>query len=363
MSSIAASDQIPERAFYPRKDLETGHYGFWNTEGWAIDPQFESVKDFCHGFASIRLPDQTLAFCDLKGNIIPLMSLCDGRKPARVEYCSPGFGEDEGLVNFAPVKLAGWLRNRWGILDPSLNFRELPDPIFAGADNVRIFGEYAVPVFKSRAVGEASVGLFNLIEMRLELQVAYSWIYPSDGSIWVVARRSTQGRLRLSRLDFSFYDRNRRTFLPGSYWMARPFSSGIGAIGSESGPAYFIDENLQRLFDRDFGSVDGFRHGLAGFFEKDECGYVDTEGQVQLRFPQYENLHPFNRLGHSFANRNELEWDFDIIDRQGTALVSGITAIDFADGDFPSYHVSHDEEDWLYDKNLNKLFPINVSTS
>ena len=76
---------------------------------------------------------------------------------------------------------------------PSLAYRPLPDEGFSEATDVRPYGEYVV-LFRSNGPGaESCCGLFNLGDMRLELPVEYSCIYPSRESIWVVScnRRSS----------------------------------------------------------------------------------------------------------------------------------------------------------------------------
>jgi hypothetical protein len=352
---MSTSTERVEVRLYPRKEFESGLYGFWSPSGWVIEPQFKYAHDFNRGFAAVQIIDDTPALCDLAGHIIPIKSLCGWRTLAKEDFSLVSFGEDYGSINFAPVKSVGWWKNRWGLLDTNLNYHHLPERVFAGAQTIRIFGNYAMPVFKGREVGDSTVGLYNLTEKRLELPIAYSWVYPSDGTTWVVARR-TKGQPSSLENRFSFFDLKRKTFLPGTFWKAHPFSTGVGAIGNSTGGDHFVDEKLERLFDRDFDSVEPFRHGLAGFFHQKEAGYLDTIGQTRLLLSHYEELGCFNRLGHAIANRNSTDWDLEVIDRQGQAQVAGIDAINFTDGDFPYYSVTKDGEEWLYDESLVKLF-------
>ena len=84
-------------------------------------------------------------------------------------------------------------------------------------------------------------------------------------------------------------------------------------------------------------------------------GYSDTTGRMRLLLP-YDDLQPFNEFGLAIANRDELEWDIDIIDREGRPRLAGLETAVFWEGDFPHFEVSKDGKDHLFDMNLNIIF-------
>jgi hypothetical protein len=148
--------------------------------------------------------------------------------------------------------------------------------------------------------------------------------------------------------------------LPGWHVGAKPFSEGFGVITdrNEAGCTYFVDENLQPVFDSRFDDVDRFSHGLAAVYQDEDAGYIDTTGRMRLLLP-YARMQPFNRFGLAIANRNESEWDIEIIDREGKPRLTGLDTAVFWEGDFPYFEVSRTSPDRqeevgeIYDMNLD----------
>jgi hypothetical protein len=337
---------------YPRRDDGSDLYGYWGRDGWAIGPQFDYATGFVSGYAAVRLADGRSGLIGKDGKIVLLEAICDGRKPIREEFSF--FTGFDANSHYAKVCTGNRRRREWGLIDTSLAYRSLPAEVFSGATHVRPYGEYVV---LSRAKGrgsESSDGLFNLRDMRLELPVEYSCIYPSPESIWVVSR-ATGPHQETGR--FAFYDVSKREFLPGGFRFALPFSCGLGAIteGDGRGCSYFVDEGLRPVFDAKFDEVNRFSYGLAAVYDGSDAGYIDTTGRMRLLLP-YDNLQPFNEFGLAIANRDEQEWDIDIIDREGRPRLSGLETAVFWEGDFPYYQVSKNDKDHLFDIDLNIIF-------
>ena len=206
-------------------------------------------------------------------------------------------------------------RHQWGLIDTSLNYRPLPDNVFSKITGVRPHVEHVEFYRSNGRTKDSSSGLFNLADMRLELPCEYWGITPSTESIWVAWKcvyDPNQNRTA------AFYDLKERKFISGWFKEAIPFSGGLGARRkTEAGRWNFVDKTLQPAFDGDFDGVEEFSHGLAAVYKDSDSGYIDTTGQMRLLLPHYDALQPFNEFGLVLANRDESEWDIDIIDRKG----------------------------------------------
>jgi WG containing repeat len=343
---------------YPRRDDTSGRYGYWGRDGWAIRPQFGYAHRFLRGYAAVNLVDGSCGLIGRDGAFLPPDSICGGRTPVQQEYPSftfTGFVDLESEPSrYAAVCTMDRGRRQWGLIDTTLAYRPLPDDVFRVATDVRPYGEYIVIVRTSDRVGESFCGLFNLGEMRLELPIDYACIYPSRESLWVVARARTARDDHQAR-RFAFYDPRKRELLPGWFWGALPFSCGLGAIREEDGGSYFVDEDLRPAFDARFDYVSRFSCGLAAVYKDADAGYIDTKGKMHLLLP-YDDLQPFNEFGLAIANRDELNWNIDIIDREGRPQLSGLETAVFWEGDFPYFEVTKGGIDHLYDINLNLIF-------
>lgn len=339
---------------YPRKDEASGRYGYWGRDGWAIDPQFAYAHRFLSGYAAVDLVDGRFGLLGTDGTLHPLDAICGGRTPIKEEYSSIAFLDLESEPSrYAAVRTEARGRREWGLIDTSLAYRPLPDEVFSAATDVRPYGEYVVLFRASGRAHESSCGLFNLGETRLQLTVEYSWIYPSRESIWAV-KRAKGDHPETDRSGF--YDPRRHAFLPGSFWEALPFSCGFGAVRHEHAEgSYFVDEALRPAFDARFDDVGRFSNGLAAVYKDADAGYIDTTGRMRLLLP-YERLQPFNEYGLAIANRDESEWDIDIIDRAGQPRLAGLETAVFWEGDFPYFEASKDGETEFFDINLNKIF-------
>ncbi len=343
---------------YPRKDDDSGLYGYWGRDSWAIHPQFDYACSFASGYAAVRQVDGRSGLIGKDGMCLLLENICGGRTPLLADRSSPnsfyftGFGYfDSQPLRYAVVSTDDHGRREWGLIDTSLAYRPLPDKVFSEALSVIPYGEYVVIVRASGRRHESSCGLFNLRDMRLDLPVDYSDIYPSRESIWVVSRPI--GDPQETR-RFAFYDVSKREFLPGRFFYALPFSCGFGSISEErDGGSYFVDEGLRPAFDAEFDDVRRFSFGLAAVYKGDDAGYIDTTGRMRLLLP-YDELKPFNEFGLAIAHRDERERD--IIDREGRARLAGLEVADFREGDFPYFEVTKDGEDHLFDIDLNRVF-------
>jgi hypothetical protein len=338
----------------PRRDEESGRYGFWGRDGWAVAPQFGYAHNFLSGYAAVDGVDGRPGLIGMQGTFLPLEEICGGRTPVREESSSfTGFVDlDSQPSRHASVCTEDRGRRAWGLIDTSLTYTPLPDEVFSGATGVSPFGEYVVIRRATGPGAESSCGLFHLGDMRLELPAEYSCIDPSRESLWVVSRPVGERR---ETHRFAFYDVSRREFLPGWYWGALPFSCGLGAIREEDGRSYFVDEGLRPAFDAMFDDVGRFSHGLAAVYDGADAGYIDATGRMHLLLP-YDELQPFNEFGLALANRDAGEWDIDVIDREGRPRLARLETAAFWEGDFPHFEVSKGGEHQLFDIELNRIF-------
>jgi hypothetical protein len=226
--------------------------------------------------------------------------------------------------------------------------------VFAKVDSVQPYGEYLIITRKSGRAHESSAGLFNARSMQLEVPVDGIAIHPSLESIWVLSRGWHSGNQN-ETLRFAFYDVSKRAFLSDWFRYAVPFSEGFGAIREDGGFMYFVDTSLQPAFDAHFDEVDRFSNGLAAVYDGSDSGYLDTTGQMRLLLPHYDRLSPFNEFGLAIANRNDADWDLDIIDRGGHARLKGFETAVFWEGDYPHFQVSKGVEELFFDIELNRI--------
>ena len=96
-----------------------------------------------------------------------------------------------------------------------------------------------------------------------------------------------------------------------------------------------MDASLRPAFDAQFDYVSRFSSGLAAVYTGADAGYIDTTGRMRLLLP-YDDLQPFNDFGLAIANRDELEWDIDIIDREGRPRLAGLETAVFWEGGLPA---------------------------
>jgi hypothetical protein len=343
---------------YPRQDDRSGLYGYWDRDRWAIHPQFGYAHRFVSGYAAVDLIDGRSCLIGVDGRLFPLDAICGGRTPIQDEdHSFTGFG---GYESQPPRYAVVWTENggqrEWGLIDSRLTYRSLPYDVFTAATTVRACAEHVV-IFHATGRGTESVcGLFNLGDVRLELPIAYSSIYPSSESIWVVSQIISEYR---TINHYEFYDVSKREFLPGWFPFALPFSCGLGAVRvgewNSGGRSYFVDKDLRPAFGAEFDEVGPFSYGLAAVYKGGDAGYIDTTGRMRLLLP-YEDLQPFNEFGRAIANRDEEEWDIDIIDREGQPRLSGLETAVFWEGDFPHYQITKNGEEHLYNINLDLIF-------
>ena len=341
---------------YPRRDDGSGLYGYWRGAGWAITPGFAYANAFQGGYAAVQLLDGRPCLVSTDGARHPLEAICGGKPVDDEEFSFSGFGGYDSLPpSYAAACIVRGRRREWGLIDLHLNYRPLPRDVFDGAEYVRPCGERVVIHRKARRKAGALFGLYNLNDERLELPVEYSGIHPSAESFWVVVK--SVGEYRTEH-HCAYYDVSKRELLPGWFTSATPFSCGLGAVRvggwDARGRSYFVDETLCQVFD-DFDEVNRFAYGLAAVCKGDDVGYIDTTGRMRLVLP-YERLTPFNEFGLAIANRNEAEWDLDIIDRQGKARLGGLETAVFWEGDFPHYEVTIDGEEHLFTPDMTMLF-------
>lgn len=344
---------------YPRQDDRTGLYGFWDRDGWAVHPQFGYAHRFVSGHAAVDLVDGRSGLIRSDGRILLLDEICGGKESIQDEHYSfTGFGGGYQSLSprYAVVRTKNGAQPKWGLLDSQLNFRPLTHDAFTTAATVKACTEHVV-IFHASGRGPESVcGLFNLKDGRLDLPIEFSSICPSKEQIWVVSR--TVGETPASQ-QYYFYDVSKRDILPGSFSFALPFSCGLGAVRvgewNSSGRSYFVDKDLRPAFNAEFDEVGPFSYDLAAVYDNGDAGYIDTTGELRLLLP-YVDLQPFNELGLAIANRDNEEWDIDIIDREGQPRLSELETAVFWEGDFPYFEITIYGEEHLYDFNLVKLF-------
>jgi WG containing repeat len=356
---------------YPRRDEVSGRYGYWGRDGWAVVPQFDYANAFVNGYGAVDLGDGRRGLIVKDGTLLPLEEICDGRTPVKTDWSAPdcfcftGFDYFESQPSrYAQVRTEArgrrflGLKRRgreWGLIDRSLAYIPLPNDAFSEVTDFNIYGDYVVIKRPTGRLHESLQGLFNVSNMRLEFPLDEIAFHPSLESMWVVSRGWHSDR-QWETLRFAFCDVAKRELVSDWFKHASPFSEGFGAIRKGDGPMYFVDASLQPAFDAQFDAVDRFSFGLAAVYKGNDAGYIDTTGQMRLHLPHYDRLTPFNEYGLAIANRDEADWDIDIIDREGRPRLTGLQTAVFWEGDFPHFEVTKDGEDHLFDTEFNAIF-------
>lgn len=334
---------------YPRKDPRSGLYGYWANGEWAIDPTFSYANDFHNGFAAVN-QEEHAALIERDGTLHALRNICGGRTP--VEYGFYGFTDSH---DYAIVQSGSEKKPEWGLIDTHLKYTALPAAVFSKVTSAACYGERLVLNRATETIDESFCGLFCLRDMELKIPLKYAHIYRSDESIWVV-RRHTPGLSSTSNED-AFLDINSYDIISNWYWNALPFSDGFGTINEDGrSPWYYVNQNLQPVFDATFDDADRFSCGLAEVSKGDDSGYIDTTGKWVLLLPHYATRSPFNRFGWAIANRDESNWDIDIIDRRGHARIDGLDTAVFWDGDYPYFELSRQNTELCVDMELKTVF-------
>ncbi len=153
----------------------------------------------------------------------------------------------------------------------------------------------------------------------------------------------------------AFYDLASRSLIPGWYAQAMAFSEGFGAVSDEEGKWHFVDRTLEPAFDGVYDGVGRFSCGLAAVYQGEDAGYIDTTGRMRLLLP-YATMQAFNKYGLAIANRDELEWEIDIIDTEGRPRLSGLETAEFWPGDFPYFEVTREGKTQFWDIHGNLIF-------
>jgi hypothetical protein len=333
---------------YPVKDPRTGLYGYWFQDDWAIAPQFDYAHNFHRGYADVRLQGRVHALINVQGERFTLPSLC-GHERLFGEYDSIHFTDVfEGNADYAVFCADNDGRRAWGMLDTRLRYERLPESSLSNVEVIDPVGDYLIIHSKEQGTKFLS-GLFSLTERRTVVPVKYACFYPSRDSLWVIARVSRSSTERA----MAFFDVEQRRRVSDWYWGAMPFWCGFGAMNVDGQSSwYFVDKNLNPAFDREFVGVERFSHGLAGVYDGDDAGYIDTSGRMRLLL-RYDELQPFNQFGWAFANRDQKNWKIDIIDRKGQPHVTELETAVFWDGDYPYFEVERGNERILVDMKLN----------
>jgi len=334
---------------YPRVEGRSGFYGYWADGGWAVRPRFLYAYPFHGGYAAVRLVDGQIALLARDGALFPVAGLCEGRTLHGEPYISGFDGMDRQPSDYATVRVVEGGRPAWGLIDRNLKYRRLPPEVFSQVGNIWICKDHLIVQKDGRNGCESPVGLFSLASDELELPFVHRTIRPSVDSYWVVADRD----------GYAFYDAAAKRVLPGRYTSASPFSCGFAGVHvgpwDATGREFFVDEQLRPAFDAEFGEVGDFAFGLAAFHNYDVSGYLDTSGAIRIE-THYQMLQPFNRHGLALANRDDCDWDIDIIDRTGTPRLSGFDTADYTDGDHPCFEVTAGGRSFLYDVDLSLVY-------
>lgn len=338
---------------YPRRDAVSGLYGFWGTNAWVIEPQYDFACHFSSGYAEVRRVDQEFGLIGKDGTFYSVKEICTGRTLVSDEFFNGFVDFNEGESKYACVCTETRRGREWGLIDTNLVYKPLPLDSRLPLTNIRVYGEYLVLIHAEENSMRSSVGLFSILERRLELGLDFTCIYPSSESLWVVSRSVPDAVS--NHHDMAFYDMERHAIVSGWYWGAIPFACGFGAINEDGGDWHFVDRTLRPAFDAEFDDVGRFSYGLAAVYKDEDAGYIDTTGRMRLLLP-YDDLRPFNEFGLAFANRDRSDWDIDIIDRKGHARLSGLETAVYYEGDFPYFEISKDGDEHVYDAQLSRLY-------
>jgi hypothetical protein len=340
---------------YSRKDPKTGHYGFWANGDWAIEPRFDYVHSFVRGYAAFEVPNGGSGLIDRNGAYHSIDSIRGFKTAAREKVDFVGFTEFREQINqYAVVGTGSKKRRNWGLIDTSLQYIPLHAAEFSRAFSVQVEGEHLIAIYETKEPFVSRYGLFHIREREWVLLAQYRCIYPSaTDPIWVVAR----GTARRGNPEVAFCNIETGTILSDWYWGAEQFSEGLGAINEDGESSwYFVDHSLRpALGDSRYGNVDRFAHGMAAVSQGSDSGYIDTSGRWRLVLP-YETLTAYNRFGWAIANRNDRDWDLDIIDREGQARLTGFETAVFWDGDFPYFETTRKGRLQLWDMQLKLVY-------
>ncbi|MCO6046599.1 WG repeat-containing protein [Aeoliella sp. ICT_H6.2] len=292
------------------------------------------------------------ALVDANGNVTSLADILTINDKSIFEESFIGFTDNNGSpMPHATVKTHAHQKIEWFVLGTDLRYRKLPDSVFANIDGVDLVGDW---IIAKRTIGHLShrCGIYSIREDKLLLDLDYNWIYPSPDGLYVINRDATNS----DSASNSYYDIENECFVSDWYYSAIPHHCGYGAVQETANSDwYFVDSLIDKAFPLQFDGVERFSNDLAGVYLADKSGYLDTNGELVLEL-HYEQLGPFDHLGHAIVNRDELEWDLDVIDRGGAVLLEGASTLVFWDGDHPCYEVEMDGEQKLLDC---RLIPVN----
>jgi hypothetical protein len=338
---------------YPLRDPESELYGFWSYDKWAIPPRFAYAHGFHHGFAAVRTTEDRHALIEAGGTLHDLRSVCGGRLPVGESFSGFIDGNSDPY-DFAIVPTGDAGRPEWGLIDRTLTYTPLPAAAFRGVTAAQCHGDHIVLWRDTGRVGESLCGLFCLRDRDLKLPLGDRAFNPSKEPVWVVWGRQ---RAESTARNLAFLDVNTYRIVSDWYWGALPFSEGLGAVNADGGGSgwSYVGRGLRPAFDAVFDDVGPFAHGLAAVYKGGDAGYIDATGGWKLVLP-YDRLTPFNRFGWAIANRDESDWDLDIIGGDGKAHVSGLETCVFYDGDFPYFVASANGKDLILDMELRTVF-------
>jgi hypothetical protein len=336
---------------YPVKDPFTELYGYWKSNGWFIQPAFSYAHDYLNGYAVVDVSNDQCRLLSTNGtlhNIADITGYPLAKDPNLVGFAN----SDSEPAAFAVVCCEDDGRRVWGLLDTKLRYTRLPDEGFSDVAFTDTWGPCIIAVVDTRDRFEKLYGLFDTRDMRWEIPIQYSCIYSGTDSLWVVARPSSSP----SDKCFAFYDLETHKIVSDWHWGAQPFWEGFGTICEHDEAGWtFVDRQLRPVFDKRFIEVNHFSRGLAPIGTDNEAGYIDTSGNVRI-LPGYEELQPYNRFGWAIANRNGIDWDLDIIDREGRAHLTGFETAVFWDCDYPYFEVTKRGRQLYLDMDLKTVY-------
>ncbi len=335
----------------PRRDHETGLYGFWSGSAWVVEPCFGYAHNFNKGYAAVKLSDNSYGLVGKNGEVRDISAICGGRTPVWDGFSFSGFVDFQSESSlYAPIRTLNHGQLEWGLIDTSLAYRPLPGDEFYGVSSIISCGDFVILIREDTTFGSVC-GLFNLVQMRLELPVEYSHIYTSRESMWAVSQKRRDSRAQGAT---AFYDVERHAFMSPWFWEALPFSEGLGARRDREDARWcFVDGHLRPSFESEFDGVRRFSHGLAAVYEGDDAGYIDTTGRMRLVLP-YDDLQPFNEYGWAVVSRDDEEWA--IIDRAGQPHLAGLDVADYWSGDFPYFQVTKNGSESMLDMSLGVIY-------
>ncbi len=285
----------------PYMDLETGLYGFIDTEGQIIiEPKYQYAESFSEGVAVIAESGSSgtyYGYIDRKGDII---------LPLKYEYAR-GFHEGLAMVsekgNILVINKSGEVSYK------------LPDNMV-----VSDYGNGMAPMYPSSEMADTNDVAAGYIgrngQMLFELDMIKGMPF-SDG-LSQVAVKNSEGKLM-----WGYIDQGGAYVIEPQFINSEPFTEGIAAVAVRDANGNkkwgYIDKSGEFVIQAIFDSAFAFSENLAVIYlDNQGYGYIDRNGQIVIG-PSFKMATAFS---NGFASVRIDSTEFNCIDKYGSKRFS-----------------------------------------